>query len=80
MQKDFKELGERLKNCRDPSKFPKTVVFCRHKEMVAKLFQFLQHSAKHKESVGMYHASLTEQTKRESTDGSAVQPRSCVAL
>jgi len=33
--------------------------------MVAKLFQFLQHSAKHKELVGMYHASLTEQTKRE---------------
>ena len=64
-QKDFMELGERLKNCTDPSIFPKTVVFCRQKETVAKVFQFLQYSAKSKDFVGMYHASLSEQTKNE---------------
>ena len=63
--RDFMELGERLKKCTDPSIFPKTVVFCRQKEMVAKVFQFLQHSAKSKDFVGMYHASLSEQTKNE---------------
>ena len=59
------ELGEQLKNCNDSSLYPKTVVFCRQKEMVSKVFQFLQHSAKSKDFVGMYHASLSEQTKKE---------------
>ena len=35
------------------------------KEKVAKDFQFLQHYAKRKDFVGMYHASLSEQTKNE---------------
>ena len=55
----------KLKNCNDPSIFPKMVVFCHQKEKMAKAFQFLQHYAKSKDFVGMYHASLSEQTKNE---------------
>ena len=78
-QKDFMELGERLKKCTDPSIFPKTVVFCRQKEMVAKVFQFLQHSAKSKDFVGMYHANLSEQ-RMKCTDDFATLRRYCAVL
>ena len=51
-----------MNNCSDSH--PKVVVFCSRKDAVSTIFQFLRQSAKTKESVAMYHASLTDDTKK----------------
>ena len=61
-------LGETLKNTVDPHTVPRTVIFCRRKNVVCSVFEFLRQCAKNKRCAAMYHASLTETTKREIYD------------
>ena len=60
MQKDLFGVANVLKM--NPSSLPKTVIFCSKKETVSSVYRFLHCSDK--SSVTMYHASLTEQTKK----------------
>lgn len=64
-QRDFMGLRDGLKTCSDPHRFPKTVVFCRSKETVSKLFRYLKHAAVSSDCVAMYHANLSEGTKSD---------------
>ena len=48
-----------------PESTPKTLIFCQTKEAVVKVYRLLLHSAKSRESVSMFHASLTKTTKQE---------------
>ena len=64
-RKNFaRSLGETLKDI-NPHTFPRTVIFCSRKSTVSSVFQFLRQCAKDKRCVAMYHASLTEGTKRD---------------
>ena len=47
-----------------PESSPKTLIFCQTKEAVVKVYRLLLHSAKSRESVSMFHASLTKTTKQ----------------
>lgn len=56
-----------LKLCLEKSKsrddIPKTLIFCQTKDMAVKVYsELLQHTA-FKDSISMYHASLSEATK-----------------
>ena len=42
---------------------PKTVIFCRTKEKACQVYDLLKSAAPNKEMVGLYHASLTKETK-----------------
>ena len=39
---------------------PKMIIFCQSKEAAVKIYRFLSGSAYHKDSVSMFHASLTQ--------------------
>lgn len=67
-QKDLAVLGEMLNAAVDPQTFPRCIIFCKRKEVVSNVFQFLRHCARKREFVAMYHASLTENTKKEIYD------------
>ena len=43
---------------------PKMIIFCQSKDAAVKIYRFLSGSAYRKESVSMFHASLTQNTKR----------------
>jgi len=60
IQKDLSGVASALKD--NPGAFPKTVIFCSRKETVSLVYRFLCHSDK--SSITMYHASLTEETKK----------------
>ena len=47
-----------------PENTPKTLIFCQTKEAVVKVYRLLLQSAKSRESVSMFHASLTKGTKQ----------------
>ena len=48
----------------DSVRVPKTVVFCRTKDKACEVYLFLRSAAPHsKGSLGLYHASLTPETK-----------------
>lgn len=47
----------------NPEAIPKTLIFAQKKAVACKLFFFLSNSAAKREFVGMYHASLTHETK-----------------
>ena len=64
IQRDLAGLGETLKDI-NPHTYPRTVIFCSRKSTVSSVFQFLRQCAKDKRCVAMYHASLTEATKRD---------------
>ena len=49
----------------NPCSIPKTLIFCCRKETAANIYRFLSYSAASREHVTMYHASLTERSKRE---------------
>ena len=52
----------KLKSC-EPKQIPKTIIFCQTKNNVCKVYKCLKSAAKNKLSVGMYHASMTKNTK-----------------
>ena len=43
---------------------PKTIVFCRTKDVACKVYKFLLHASPKRKYVSMYHASLTQRTKK----------------
>ena len=65
LQRDFSGLAQLLKECCRPSDIPKTIIYCNRKEAAANIYHFLSHSATVREQVNIYHASLTEHSKRE---------------
>ena len=64
-QRDLSTLGQLLKQSLNHCSIPKTLIFCRWKETAANIYCFLSYSAACREHVSMYHASLTEHSKRE---------------
>jgi superfamily II DNA helicase RecQ len=60
LQTDLGGLALKLK---DPKNMPKTVVFCRTKNVAARIYYFLSKEAASRECVSMFHASLTDETK-----------------
>ena len=48
---------------------PKTIIFTRSKDLACKIAYTLQQSAVKKNYVGVYHASLTQHTKRVIQEG-----------
>lgn len=52
----------KLERC-EPEQIPKTIIFCQTKNNVCKVYKYLKSAAKDKLSVGMYHASMTKNTK-----------------
>lgn len=47
------------------SHIPKTIVFCKTKNICSKVYCCLSKTARDKSSVSMYHASLTQATKAQ---------------
>ena len=52
----------KLESC-EPEQIPKTIIFCQTKNNVCKVYKCLKSTAKNKQSVGMYHASMTRNSK-----------------
>ena len=55
------------------------IIFCQSKEAAVKVYRFLSGSAYRKESVSMFHASLTQNTKQERFQSSTCTFRCLVA-
>lgn len=51
--------------CASPNDIPKTLIFVRTKNNACKVYGVLNTAACHSSYVGMYHASLTNQTKEK---------------
>ena len=51
----------KIESC-EPEQIPKTI-FCQMKNNVCKVYKCLKSTAKNKLSVGMYHASMTSNSK-----------------
>ena len=64
VQRDLSGLISKLQTCASPRDIPKTVIFCRRKDMVAVLYKHLRSCSKIPDSVSMFHASLTDETKK----------------
>ena len=64
LQRDLGGVASRLQSCRSPEEFPKTVVFCKTKPICVKVHDLLSQTASVKSMVSMYHATLSDQTKR----------------
>ena len=64
LQSDLDGIASLLKGAKEPIDVPKMIIFCQSKEAAVKIYRFLSGSAYHKESVSMFHASLTQNTKR----------------
>ena len=47
----------------DPEQIPKTIIFCQTKNNVCKVYKCLKTASKDSLSVGMYYASMTQDTK-----------------
>jgi superfamily II DNA helicase RecQ len=62
--KTFSGLANSLSSCLNPQQLTKTAIFCRRKESVVTIYQYLKKVAKFHSYVGMFHASLKEETKR----------------
>ena len=56
------DVLSKLESC-EPEQIPKTIIFCQTKNNVCKVYKCLQSTAKNKQSVGMYHASMTRNSK-----------------
>ena len=69
-------IAARLQTCSDPHTFPKTVIFCKRKQTVCSVYQYLKVASKASEYVTMYHASLSDETK-EAVYSSYVSGRIC---
>ena len=61
MQRDLNGLCTVLK-C-SPSDIPKVIVYVPTKNTACKVYHFLRAASTNKQSVGMYHADLTQATK-----------------
>ena len=51
-----------LRSCSDPHQYPKTVIFCKRKETVCAVYEYLKVASK-SSYVTMYHASISDETK-----------------
>ena len=51
--------------CKSAVEVPKTLIFCRTKNDCSKVYRHLIRSAVNKQTVSMYHASLTEATRAQ---------------
>ena len=60
LQRDLSGLTANMKTQKG---MPKAVIFCRTKEKACQVYDFLKSAAPNKEMVGLYHASLTKETK-----------------
>ena len=63
IQCDFVNVVNLIKLADEPSSLPKTLIFCRTKDAAVNVYRLLINSAHYKECVGMFHASLTQDTK-----------------
>ena len=43
---------------------PKTIIFCHTKEVTCKVYEFLMRASPKRDYVAMYHANLTQHTKK----------------
>lgn len=62
LKRDLAGLAEVL--CKG-EEVPKTIIFCRTKNDCSKVYFFLRKYAQDKNSVSMYHSSLTQPTKAQ---------------
>lgn len=62
MQNDLRSLASGLRSAKHPQDFPKTIIFCQTKEITSKIYTYL--SCYQKDRIGMYHASLTKETRQ----------------
>ena len=62
MQRDLDGLSYLLKTV-SPNVVPKIIVYVLTKNMACKLYHFFKSSSSNKQSVGIYHASLTQAFK-----------------
>lgn len=62
MQNDLRSLASGLRAAKFPQDFPKTLIFCLTKVMTSKIYIYL--SCYQKNRIGMYHASLTKETRQ----------------
>ena len=56
-------VASSLKACSDPRQYPKTVIFCKRKETVCAVYEYLKAASKSSSYVTMYHASISDETK-----------------
>ena len=61
-QIDLAGLAEQLKT-ESPESIPKAIIFATTKTLTMQLYSFLSRCARFKHYVGVYHASLTKETK-----------------
>ena len=62
IQNDLRSLASGLRSAEHPQDFPKTIIFCQTKEITSKIYTYL--SCYQKDRIGMYHASLTKETRQ----------------
>ena len=49
----------------NPSSIPKTLIFTTTKNIACRVYSFLSSAAANRQYIGMYHASLTNETKQQ---------------